>query len=139
MRYKHSCVLDADHKYKTLVLVRVDADPETGGDRETVLHYALQAGETLAEATPPALRPYAGASGYVAPAWGKDCGWTEAATDAEIAAWEAEHPAPKADQTETQRLRAQLATLETQLTDLQMALCDVYELAAASMGGESDG
>mgnify|MGYP001133999070 CR=1 FL=1 len=52
MRYKHSCVLDADHKYKTLVLVRVDADPETGGDRETVLHYALQAGETLAEATP---------------------------------------------------------------------------------------
>lgn len=42
-----------------------------------------------------------------------------------------------------EKTRAQLQVeneaLAAQVTDLQMALCDVYELAAAMMGGENDG
>ena len=42
-------------------------------------------------------------------------------------------------QTENERLRAKVESLEGQLTDTQMALCDVYELAAAMTGGEDNG
>lgn len=42
-------------------------------------------------------------------------------------------------QTENERLQAKVESLEGQLTDTQMALCDVYELAAAMTGGEDNG
>ncbi len=42
-----------------------------------------------------------------------------------------------------QKTRAQLQeeneALAAQVTDLQMALCDVYELAAATIGGNDNG
>ena len=37
------------------------------------------------------------------------------------------------------QLQEENEALAAQVTDLQMALCDVYELAAAMMGGEGDG
>jgi uncharacterized protein YlxW (UPF0749 family) len=42
-------------------------------------------------------------------------------------------------QKENEQLQAKVESLEGQLTDTQMALCDVYELAAAMTGGEGDG
>ena len=46
-------------------------------------------------------------------------------------------------QKQQEKSRAQLQEenerLAAQVTDLQLALCDVYELAAAMMGGENDG
>ena len=81
MSYKHQCVVDTGNQYKTLVL--------TWGDQ--VMHYKLRDGETLVDTAPPVLRPHAGAVGLVRPRWDADTGdWLEAATEAEIAAWEAE-------------------------------------------------
>ncbi len=37
------------------------------------------------------------------------------------------------------QLQEENEALAAQVTDLQMALCDVYELAASMMGGEGDG
>ena len=37
------------------------------------------------------------------------------------------------------QLQEENEALAAQVTDLQMALCDVYELAAAMTGGEGDG
>ena len=42
-------------------------------------------------------------------------------------------------QRENERLQARVESLEGQLTETQMALYDVYELAAAMTGGEGDG
>ena len=97
MKYKHSCVIDANFIYKTLVLVLlVQADQGQGEEQEwKVQNYTLSEGEQLVDTAPPTVRPYAGADGFVSPKWGGyDTSWTEAATDEEIAAWEAEHPAP---------------------------------------------
>jgi len=40
---------------------------------------------------------------------------------------------------ENEDLRGQVAMLESRLTDTQMALCDVYELATATIGGTENG
>ena len=37
------------------------------------------------------------------------------------------------------QLQEENEALAAQVTDLQMALCDVYELAATMMGGEGNG
>jgi len=42
-------------------------------------------------------------------------------------------------QKENEQLQAKVESLEGQLTDTQMALCDVYELATAMTGGEDNG
>ena len=92
MTYKHYCVTDAQNRYKTLVLVINEPD-ETGEIQERVQYYTLLEGERLIDAAPPAIRPYAGADGFIKPVW-KGSKWMESATNEEIAAWEAEHPAP---------------------------------------------
>ena len=92
MTYKHYCVTDAQNRYKTLVLV-VNEPDETGEIQERVQYYTLLEGERLIDAAPPAIRPYAGADGFIKPVW-KGSKWMESATNEEIAAWEAEHPAP---------------------------------------------
>lgn len=62
---------------------------------EEIQFYKLQDGEYLVDTTPPTMRPYAGTTGFVSPKWDADTSaWTEAATEEEIIAWEAEHPAP---------------------------------------------
>ncbi len=95
MDYKHSCVIDAEQKYKTFVLVLLDEDSEQ------IQYYSLQDGEQLVDTVPPVMRPYAGAAGFVSPKWDADTGeWIEAANAEDIAAWEAEHPAPEVPEPE---------------------------------------
>lgn len=90
MDYKYCCVVDADGAYKTFVLVLLEQD------EERVQYYTLQDGEQMVDANPPAMRPYAGATGFVSPRWDDETeAWTEGASAEEIAAWEAEHPAPE--------------------------------------------
>lgn len=106
MDYKHSCVIDAQNLYKTLVLVlRVKTDK---GEEWQVQSYVLQEGEQLVDIAPPTMRPYAGAEGFVSPKWDTDTSsWAEAAAPDEITAWETEHPAPPAPApTAQEQLRA---------------------------------
>lgn len=136
MNYKHCCVVGADGAYKTFVLVLL----EQGEDDETVehvQHYKLAEGERLIDAHPPAMRPYAGAAGFIKPRW-DSIAWVEGATDEEIAAWEAEHPAPEEPEDPTppsgdleQRVTTLEATSATK-TDVQ-AVWD--EMAAAYTEG----
>ena len=96
MDYKHSCVIDAQNFYKTFVLVLL-VENEEGQQEEIIQYYTLQDGEQLVDTAPPVMRPYAGAAGFISPKWDADAAaWVEAASAEEIAAWEAEHPAPKA-------------------------------------------
>ena len=92
MDYKHCCVIDAQNRYKTLVLV-VNEPDETGELQEKVQYYTLSEGERLIDAAPPVMRPYIGADGFIKPVW-EGSKWMESATNEEITAWEAEHPAP---------------------------------------------
>ena len=92
MDYKHCCVIDAQNRYKTLVLV-VNEPDETGELQEKVQYYTLSEGERLIDAAPPVMRPHAGADGFIKPVW-EGSEWMESAANEEIAAWEAEHPAP---------------------------------------------
>lgn len=92
MDYKHSCVIDANFFYKTFVLVLL-VENQGHQQEEKVQYYELQEGEQLIDTAPPALRPHAGASGFVKAKW--DGSWIEGATEEEIAAWEEEHPAPE--------------------------------------------
>ena len=92
MTYKHYCVIDAQNRYKTLVLA-VNEPDESGDAQEKIQYYTLLGGERLIDAAPPVIRPYAGADGFIKPVW-EGSEWMESATNEEIAAWEAEHPAP---------------------------------------------
>ena len=95
MDYKHSCVIDAQNLYKTFVLVLL-VEHEEGQQEEKIQYYTLQDGEQLVDTVPPVMRPYAGAVGLITPRWDMDAAaWVEAASAEEIAAWEAEHPAPE--------------------------------------------
>ena len=95
MDYKHSCVIDAQNLYKTFVLVLL-VENEEHQQEEQIQYYTLQEGEQLLDTAPPAMRPYAGAAGFVSPKWDTSTSaWVEAATEKEIADWEAEHPAPE--------------------------------------------
>lgn len=85
MKYKHCCVVDADGAYKTFVLVLLEQG-EDGETVERVQHYKLAEGEQLIDAHPPAVRPYAGAAGFVKPRWDDDsAAWVEGATVEELA------------------------------------------------------
>lgn len=95
MNYKHSCVVDTNAIYKTLVLVLL-VQVDQGQDQAWVAqNYTLAEGEQLIDTDPPTMRPHAGAAGFVSPKWDSDTSaWIEAATEEEIESWEAEHPAP---------------------------------------------
>lgn len=90
---KSCCVVDAQGFYRAYVLV------QTNGDKQTVVGYTLQAGEMLVESdTTPDSKQHAGSAGFVCPRWDEDAAaWVEGATAEELAAWEAEHPAPAVD------------------------------------------
>lgn len=117
MKYKHSCVIDANFIYKTLVLVLlVQADQGQGEEQEwKVQNYTLAEGEQLIDTAPPIMRPYTGAAGLVTPRWDAVASaWVEGATEEEVAAWEAEHPAPE--------LPESVPTAEERLTALEGAM-----------------
>ena len=115
MNYKHSCVVDAKFIYKTLVLVLL-TQADQGEEQEwKVQNYTLAEGEQLIDTAPPIMRPHAGAAGFVSPKLDADTSsWIEGATEAEIAAWEAEHPAPE--------LPESVPTAEERLTALEGAV-----------------
>ena len=115
MDYKHSCVVDAKFIYKTLVLVLL-TQADQGEEQEwKVQNYTLAEGEQLIDTAPPIMRPHAGAAGFVSPKWDSDTSaWIEAATEEEVEAWEAEHPAPD--------LPEKVPTAEERLTALEGAM-----------------
>ena len=98
MKYKHCCVVGPYGVYKTFVLVLLEKG-EDGEKVESVQHYKLTEGELLIDANPPAMRPYAGATGFITPRWDGSA-WVEGASAEELAAWEAEHPAPEVPEPE---------------------------------------
>lgn len=92
MDYKYGCVIDANRVYKTLVKVLLGDDGE-----QEIESYTLKDGERVIDTYRPNPCPYKGAAGYIKPQWDVDTStWIEAATEEEIAAWEAEHPDPNA-------------------------------------------
>lgn len=112
MNAKHCCVVNADGKYITLVLVLENAGVET------VQYYTLKEGEFLVETCPPSEKPYAGMDGFIKPRW-NGTEWVETATEDEISAWEAEHPAPSisdSEPTQLDRVEAQV-TYTAMMTD----------------------
>lgn len=124
MDYKYYSVIDVQDRYKTLVLA-VNEPDETGEAQEKIQCYTLLEGERLIDAAPPVMRPYAGADGFIRPAW-NGTEWHESAVGEEITEWEAGHPAPTpAPPSESERI----ASLEMQMTDAQIALTENYETA----------
>lgn len=115
MNYKHSCVVDAKFIYKTLVLVLL-TQADQGEEQEwKVQNYTLAEGEQLIDTAPPIMRPYTGEAGLVTPRWDAVASaWVEGATEEEVAAWEAEHPAPE--------LPESVPTAEERLTALEGAM-----------------
>lgn len=97
MNYKHCCVVGADGAYKTFVLVLLEQG-EDDEIAETVQGYTLDEGERLLDVQPPLIKNHAGDVGFVKPRWDEDtAAWVEGASAEELAAWEAEHPAPVVD------------------------------------------
>ena len=126
MEYKHSCVVNAKNQYKGIVLVLL----ENG----QIQDYNLLEGESLVDAAPPAMRPYAGAVGFISPRWDADASaWVEAATEEEIAVWEAEHPAPeKPEPTPTvEELQAKITALTTSNQMLEDCLVEMAAVVYA--------
>ena len=126
MEYKHSCVVNAKNQYKGIVLVLL----ENG----QIQDYNLLEGESLVDTAPPAMRPYAGAVGFISPRWDADASaWVEAATEEEIAVWEAEHPAPeKPEPTPTvEELQAKITALTTSNQMLEDCLVEMAAVVYA--------
>ena len=100
MDYKYGCVIDANRVYKTLVKVLLGDDGE-----QEIESYTLKDGERVIDTYRPNPCPYKGAAGYIKPQWDVDTSaWIEAATEEEIAAWEAEHPDPNAKTLEEEKV-----------------------------------
>ena len=100
MDYKYGCVIDANRVYKTLVKVLLGDDGE-----QEIESYTLKDGERVIDTYRPNPRPYKGAAGYIKPRWDADTSaWVEAATEEEIAAWEAGHPDPNAKTLEEEKV-----------------------------------
>lgn len=95
MAYKHCCVINSVGEYITFVLQTSEKDM-SGNDRYTIQNYELKPGEHLIEGIPPAIRTHAGSTGFLVPRWDSTTNqWKERADAKDIAAWEAEHPAPE--------------------------------------------
>ena len=111
MAEKYGCVIDAAGRYVTFVIVL---------DNQ-VQHYTLKDGESLIDAKPPTHKQYAGADGFVVPAWDADASaWTEGATAAELADWVSEHTLPAeelAAEARSKRDKLLAATDWTQVLD----------------------
>ena len=85
MTEKHCCVINAEKRYVTYVLVLVDQGVET------VQNYTLHEGEQLIDTTPPVMRTSTAPDGYIVPVW-DGTAWAEGATEEEVAAWNELHP-----------------------------------------------
>ena len=96
MRIKKACIIDDNDFFVDLAMVCIDT--ANGAPTETIRGYELADGERLIDAAPPTKRLHAGNVGFVKPRWDEEtAAWIEGATAEELAAWEAEHPAPAVD------------------------------------------
>lgn len=133
MDYKYACVIDAQNRYKDIVLL-LFADNTEDQKEGQIQNYTLLDGESLVETVKPVIRRYAGAAGFVRPKWDADTSaWIEAATEEEITAWEAEHPAPKTpDPAPTvEELQAKIAALTTSNQMLEDCLVEMAAVVYA--------
>lgn len=95
MNTKIYCVIDSDNFYRTIIHTSITENP-SGEQEEVVVGYKLAEGERLLDVQQPLIKNYAGGVGFVKPRWDEDtAAWVEGATAEELAAWEAEHPAPE--------------------------------------------
>ena len=91
------CVVDAGGSYRAFVTVQTEQGAD-GEPKESVLGYKLAEGERLIDTLPPLKRQHAGGAGFVRARWDEGtAAWIEGATAEELAAWEAEYPAPAVD------------------------------------------
>lgn len=115
--YKHCCVIDAQGGYSDFVQVHIYTLPD-GSTEDRVQYYTLKPGERIVDAMPPTSKLHAGATGFIRPVWDdKTAAWVDGATAEEIAAWEAEHPAPEPVPevpSEVAQLKAKIAALEAE-------------------------
>ena len=92
---KVKCVVDIDGMYKDIVVTDISQD-ENGEPYEHIQGYTLKEGDQLINTSKPSKRQHAGSAGFVRPRWDEGAAaWVEGASAEEIAAWEAEHPAPE--------------------------------------------
>lgn len=97
MDIKNYCVIDSDNFYRTIIYTSLAENP-SGEQEELVVGYKLAEGERLLDGQPPLIKGHVGGAGFVKPRWDEDAAaWVEGATAEELAAWEAEHPAPAVD------------------------------------------
>lgn len=97
MKDKLFSVVDSNNIYKTFVTVDQEQD-DAGNTGNIVVRYKLSEGERLLDAKRPKLKENASGVGFVKPRWDEDtAAWGEGASAEELAAWEAEHPAPAVD------------------------------------------
>lgn len=95
MEYKYMCIVDVKNFYKDLAYVCVK-QADDGSVAYEMQNYKLKDTEYLLNAAKPTICRYAGSAGFVKPRWDEDAAaWVEGATAEELAAWEAEHPAPE--------------------------------------------
>ena len=133
MDYKYACVIDAQNRYKDIVLL-LFADNTEDQKEGQVQNYTLLDGESLVETVKPVIRRYAGAAGFIIPRWDADASvWVEAATEEKIAAWEEEHPAPKKPEPvpTVEELQAKITALTTSNQMLEDCLVEMAAVVYA--------
>ena len=123
MKEQYRCVIDATGHYRTFVLLDRDGQPQ---------YYQLAAGEQLVSTSPPAIRPHAGAAGFVCPHWNGSA-WTEAATAAEIRNWEQDHPAPEIPIPQPTPEQQQIAALALNQAQQGTTIAQLQQANAALM------
>ena len=93
----YHCVINEAGEYRAYVRVKHEISTD-GKSTETVLGYKMAEGDRLLDVQSPLIKDHAGSTGFVKPRWDEDAAaWVEGATAEELAAWEAEHPAPVVD------------------------------------------
>ena len=139
---KHCCVIDAEGKLVTYVLVKIRDKPlEDGGTEqvEEVQNYTLKVGEQLVDAQPPVMRQHAGSTGFLSPIW-DGSQWAETAAADEIAAWEQAHPAPEVKpspksnaelESENAKLKQQISALADQQSFYEDCIAEMAEIVYA--------
>lgn len=94
---KNCCIISKAGIYVAYVIA-LEEENEGRESISTVIGYKMQEGERLIDANPPDIRNHAGEKGFVKPKWAEIAKeWIEGTTAEEMAAWEAEHPAPAVD------------------------------------------
>lgn len=139
MNTKIYCVIDSDNFYRTIIHTSITENP-SGEQEEVVVGYKLAKGERLLDVRPPTIKHHAGNAGFVKPCWDEEtAAWVEGATAEELAAWEAEHPAPPTPppsrvevlEAEVARLRAQNELQAQHQTFLEDCLLEMGNIVYA--------